>query len=199
MCEWFSFKFNISWDRSQKPKTWIDIFIIDTIVREVISHNESKIVLWRIHRRWPDDEVGHELTFDCRTNKETTDAIETIINNNAYFKMLQDGYLLNKKLEIVTEDITKDIAHWPPPLQKSWPYYINGCCEMFLRLIENIRGSENIPTDIHSAEQLYKKINNQLTEIWQRHGNNAFCHHINAVFGYESSIAAIFGQFLNRI
>jgi len=108
MCEWFSFKFNISWDRKQNPKTWIDVFIIDTIVREVIAQKKAEITPWRIHRRWANDEDGHELTFACRTNKGI-DAIKSIINKSDYFKMLQDGNLLNKDLEIVTEDITKDI------------------------------------------------------------------------------------------
>jgi len=191
MNKWYGFNFNISWDKKQEQKTWVDIFIIDTIVRDVIFQNKSEIIFCRIHRRWAMDEHGHELTFDCFTNEETAKAIEELINKSNYFEMLRKGGLLtkDKKLEKVPKDtdsitsITNDTG-WPEQLKEPWLCYINGCCDMFLRLIKNIKGGKNVPTDIQNAEQFYTKVNSELTIIWQYHGSHAFFHHLNAIFGY---------------
>lgn len=189
MSKWYSFSFNISWDRNQEPKTWIDIFIIDTIVREVISQKKSEIVFWRMHRRWFVDEHGHELTFDCFTNEEASNEIERLIKDSDAFKVLQKNKLLVEVLERIPGGAEihglTDKESWPECLKKSWTYYINGCCEMFLRLIENIKGGESVPTDIQNAEQFYIKVNNELIRIWQSFGCNAFFHHLNAIFGYQ--------------
>lgn len=192
MCRWYSFNFNISWDKIHEPKTWVDIFIIDTILREVILQNESKIDLWRIHRRCYPDASGHELTFDCFTNEETAKEIEEMINNSNYLGMLRKGGLLTKdkklkKVQKNTDSITAIIndTGWQEQLKEPWLYYIKGCCEMFLRLIENIKNGRNLPIDIQDAEQFYTKVNNDLISVWQTFGCDSFFHHISAIFGYK--------------
>jgi len=193
MRRWYSLNFNISLDRNQKPKTWIDIFIIDTIVREVVLQKKAEIKFWRIHRRWADDEHGHELTLDCFTNEEAASEIKSLINNSDYFKILQNRNLL-QKFEMVPADTESKTAiindtGWPEPLKESWLHYINGCCEMFLNLIgvlkKDIKTDINKTSDISEIEKSCIELERKLTEIWKSHGNNAFFHHINAIFGYQ--------------
>lgn len=50
MNSWNNFRFKIDWDVNQSPKWWIDIFIIDDIVRNVLLENRDEIELWRVHR-----------------------------------------------------------------------------------------------------------------------------------------------------
>jgi len=204
MRKWYSCNFSVSWDRGQKPKIWVDIFIIDTIVGKIISQKKSEIALWRIHRRWANDEHGHELTFDltfdCFTNEEAAKAIESLIKDNMHFKILKEAGLLTDGKELKISPKTNDIASdtgWPEPLKESWPYYINGCCEMFLSLIENIKGGKSVPHDINNAEKFYTEVNNEIIRIWQSFGCNAFFHHISAIFGYEplSVSMGLWGRF----
>lgn len=189
MDRWYSFNFNISWDRNEEPKTWIDIFIIDAIVHEVISQKKSIIEFWRIHRRLADDEHGHELTLDCFTNEETASEIKSLINNSDYFKIIQNRNLL-EKFEMIPADTDSKTAMindtgWTEQLKEPWLYYIKGCCEMFLGLIENIRNGRNLPINIQDAEQFYTRVNNDLISIWQTFGCDSFFHHISAIFGYK--------------
>ncbi|GAG92741.1 unnamed protein product [marine sediment metagenome] len=199
MNKWYGFNFKINWPDNQDPKVWIDIFIIGTIVRDVISKKKSEIDLWRIHRRWPSDEHRHEVTFDCFADKETATSIEKLIRESETFKILQANNLLAGDLKKVTggsnihdiadDDSTRD---WSEELKESWPYYINGCSEMFLFLIESLKGRSKTDVDeknISEIESFYTELNNRISEIWQRHGSHAFFHHINAIFGYEPLLA----------
>ena len=189
MCRWYSFNFNISWDAQERPKTWVDIFIIDTIVREVILQKKSEILLWRIHRRWARDVHGHELTFDCFTNEEAASEVEKTIRDSHAFEVLHErGGLVNGLKVIPGETDTRGLTYkenWPESLKKAWPYYINGCCEMFLHLIDALRGGNNVPADISEAEQYYTRVNNELVQIWQHYGSDSFFHHVSGIFGYE--------------
>lgn len=194
MCRWYKFNFRINSPNIQNPKVWVDIFIIDKIVRDVINDKKSQIVLWTIHRRWKDDQYGHELTFACYTDEKTACWIEEFINENEFYKVLQTNNLIvggtkvpkNEKgtniRDIADDESTRD---WTEELKESWPYYINGCCEMLLCLIKNIKGGKNEPYDIQSAEQFYTQVNNEIIKVWQYFGCRAFFHHINAIFGYQ--------------
>lgn len=199
MNNWYEFNFSIGWPDNQEPKTWVDIFIIDRIVRDVISKKKSEIDLWRIHRRWVRDERGHELRLDCFSGEETGSLMEELIRENGCFKILKDNNLLAKDLAKGTggsniHDIADDIStrNWPMELKKSWPYYIQGCSKLFLYLIEFLTGSIQADfddKDISKIESYYTKLNNRISEIWQRDGSHAFFHHINAIFGYVPVLA----------
>lgn len=199
MNKWYGFNFRITWTENQEPKTWVDIFIIDRIVRDVISKKESELKLWRIHRRSARDERGHELTLDCFTIEETGSLIEELIRENDSFKILKDNNLLAEDLVKGTggsniHDIADDIStrDWQMELKKSWPYYIQGCSKLFLYLIEFLKGNIQADFDdknISKIESFYTELNNRISEIWQKHGSHAFFHHINAIFGYVPLLA----------
>lgn len=196
MNKWYGFNFRITRPENEKPRTWIDIFIIDKIIREVICKKKVDIQLWRIHRRWKNDGSGHEFTLDCFTKEQTANSIEKLIRESEPFKILQENSLLADDLNKVpngknVHDIADDESTrgWPLELKKAWPYYINGCCRMLLYLIEYLSKDKQIDgKNISKIENCYTKINNELTSIWQNNGSHAFFHHINAIFGYEPVI-----------
>lgn len=199
MNKWYEFNFKVNWPDNQDPKVWIDIFIIGTIVRDVISANKSEIAAWRIHRRWGRDARGHEFTLSCYTTEDTAMSIEKLIKRSKAFKILQANNLLAGDFKKVTggsniHDIADDLStrDWPMELKKSWPYYIQGCCEMLLYLIESLNNriqTDVDEKDISKIERLYTELNNRLTIIWQYHGSHAFFHHLNAIFGYVPLLA----------
>ena len=199
MCKWHELIFKINSPNIQNPKVWIDIFIIDKIIRDVLTTEKSKIILWRIHRRWLDDREGHQLTLSCFTKEQTANSIEKLIKESESFKILQANSLLAEDLKKVTgraniRDIADDSSthNWPEELKDSWPFYIGGCSKMFLCLIDSLKDKAKSGVDgkdISEIENFYTGINNRLIEIWQEHGSHAFFHHINAIFGYVPTLA----------
>jgi len=206
---WYNFTFRITWPNNQEPRVWIDIFLADTLVRNAIELGQKKtpITLWRIHRRWPRDERGHEFSLDCYTTDEIASLIDNFFKNSKEHKMLHENNLLEEYHYNVDgeniEDITTDA--WPSEAagktwllngKKAWPYYIKGCCEMFLHLIEVIKDDRDSGNDIGQIERFYQEIDKRLTEIWQGYGCHAFFHHLSAVFGHKP--LHLQGQFWGR-
>jgi hypothetical protein len=178
----------------QPPKWWLDIFIIDTIVRDVISENLGVISLWRVHRRATQDEIGHQLTLLCYTTDSTAKTVDELIKQHKSFKILQNKNLLREYIHEHAGSRFEETSdrNWPKELQKSWPYYIKGVSEMFLALIEQFRiqsSSTNNQTDFALIETFYIDLNKRLTLLWQQEGSHAFFHHINALFGYVPLVA----------
>jgi len=77
---------------------------------------------------------------------------------------------------------------WSPELQRAWPYYIMGVSEMWLRLIdEHARAAapqEEAP-DLGRTVAFYRQVDQAVTRTWQKEGEHAFLHHLNALFGYQ--------------
>ena len=199
MYKWYEFNFKMNWTQNQEPKTWIDIFIVDEIIQDVVSKNKSVIELWRIHRRWSNDPTGHQLILSCFTQEQNANSIKRYIIGSRPFKFLQENNLLAEELETAAggesiRDIADDKStrNWPEELKNSWPYYISSCSEMFLCLIDSLKGgakSDIDGKDVSEIESYYTGINNRLMNIWQGHGSHAFFHHINAIFGYQPLMA----------
>lgn len=198
MCEWYSFNFNIVWPEGESPKTWIDVFITDTIVRDVVRKKKSEIAFWRVHRRRKRDEHGHELSFDCCAEKNTGESIrDTILLNPAYRlltanELLSAGNVTLQERGQAIDTLTRD-EPWPPELQRAWPYFILGVSQMYLDLMQHIKAQiPNFPAadlsniDIEEIARSYTVLDKELACIWQQFGSHAFLHHLSAAFGYNA-------------
>jgi len=75
MNKWCHFRFRINWPENQGQKRWIDIFIFDTVVRQILVENRKGMSLWRVHRRAVRDQEGHQFTFLCYSQDETAQLI----------------------------------------------------------------------------------------------------------------------------
>lgn len=194
MNKWHNFRLRIITLENQPPRWWVDIFIIDTIVRDVISEIGSAVSLWRVHRRVARDEAGHQLTLWCYTTDSIAKTIDKLVKQHKSFNILQDNNLLRRYIHEQTGSKIEEASdgNWPKELQKSWPYYIKGVSEMLLDLIEQIRlQSNSIDTqaDFALIESFYIDLNERLMLLWQQQGSHAFFHHINALFGYVPLVA----------
>lgn len=201
MSRWQNFRFRIHTPENENPKWWTDIFIIDTIVRDILSANGDEITLWRVHRRSARDNTGHQLTFHCYMDDALVSSISDAITQSEAFDFLRNHQLLREYLhdQAQSENIedTSD-GSWSVELRKSWPYYIHGVSLMLLDLIGQIktRVASDIPsisssTALAEVESFYVGLNGKLTVVWQQEGSHAFFHHINALFGYVPLIAQI--------
>lgn len=195
---WHNFCFRMNWPDNENPKWWLDLFVVDTLFREILLSHREKIGLWRFHRRAIKDKSGHQLTLLCDMTKEDSELINDVIKKSSTLKILNDnGYLR----EFLYEEGGKNIENssdknWPIEIQKSWPYFIDGVSKMLLEMIEVIRSSVADVLGLHppledqnDIEKLYIKVNERLISLWQSGGSHAFFHHINALFGYAPLLA----------
>ena len=79
-------------------------------------------------------------------------------------------------------------AGWSSPVKKSWPYFITGVCETWLKLIEEIVNNHSAGKKLNSLPKIltfYQEVNNAVNKTWREEGGHSLLHHLNAIFGYE--------------
>jgi hypothetical protein len=77
---------------------------------------------------------------------------------------------------------------WSPAIQRTWPYFIMGISEMWLRLVDEHARSlaaSPPPATLAHVVAFYETVNRSVSLAWGTEGEHAFLHHLNAVFGYE--------------
>lgn len=186
---WFSYQFRFKMQDDANPLWWLDLFVVDTIVRDVLEQYRDECHLWRFHRRAMHDASGHKLSFLCRTANDISESIHEVASSHATTRFLKEKSLL---LDYTKEECGSDVeatsdSSWSHEVKKAWPFFIMGVSEMILELITQIKGqhgnlaSEN---DLSSIENYYQSINERFTAIWRNEASHAFLHHFNAMFGY---------------
>jgi len=205
MYTWNRFRFRMNTDWQRGPRWWIDLYVMDTVIRDVIIANKAELSLWRMHRRANNDAIGHQVSLSCYTTANAAIGIEEAIQGHECFKSVRDALTMKCLRELGGEAIDEiSDASWPQELRKSWPHYICGVSQMLLDLIEQVRPQRSADTtapDIVAVESLYTEVERRLTHLWEQHGSHAFLHHLNALFGYvpllaqPRSIAAIKASF----
>jgi hypothetical protein len=197
MNKWYSFNFRICRPPDQEPRWWIDILILDCIVRAVVSDETLSIGLWRVHRRAALDESGHEFTFDCFITEATANAVDDYVQRDAALSFLVTQQLLVKPNGYSMKErggslnsISRET--WPAELQEAWPFYIHGVCRALLWMIEAIRRATPDCPDVRQpgvdadvVKRSYQGFGQRLGNEWRDYGHDAFLHHLNAVFAYQ--------------
>ena len=77
---------------------------------------------------------------------------------------------------------------WSPVLQAGWPYYISGVCRMWLHLVSRTANPMIVdlaPVSIDETVKVYRRVDEEINDIWQKEGRHALLHHLNAIFGYQ--------------
>ena len=183
---WYGFHFRIPYKKNKPVKSWVDIYIIDVLFRQILYIHKERINLWRFHRRWNDDKTGHQLTLFCYINERGAKGIDTIIKNSKALKLIKTNRNLKRyfyKNYGNNIESTCD-KKWVNEIQQTWPYFINGMSEMILRMIQLVK--ENTVREIDDdVESFYIRVNKRLIKIWRKEGRHAFFHHISALFGYD--------------
>lgn len=188
----------MTWPEGEPAQMWIDILLLDTLIRDVLGRYRKDLLLWRIHRRADtQDTAGHQFTFLTYTEEQVAAAIDEEIKAGSDLRALKNHNLLREyflEREMGTDidriEGTSDKS-WVLEVQKSWPYYIMGVSEMLLDLVHQLKRGAKAPaldSEIDQLRSFYFQLNNELYGIWQHQGSHAFLHHLNALFGYISMI-----------
>ena len=189
---WWASRFKIFWPSEREADGTVDLLLAHAVVGPVLEKYGSELVCWRFHRRAARDKTGHQFSFLFYTDPDAAGEI---------FKEIQQNETLRQALEarIVEKVIVDDPAdpsrprigdmsdpRWSPVLQRNWPSFIMGVSSLWLGLIsEGMAGSSLVNRDINALLEHYRKVEVEVTSIWNKEGQHALLHHLNALFGYE--------------
>jgi hypothetical protein len=196
---WWVAKFNIFWeeDRQAVAQLHVDVFIAHRIIKPILSKHKRSITLWQFHRRAGRDyfdKVGHEFEFRFISSQKMAQRIFKEIGNSPILKRLKQNKILNRYVPEQTKNLQRPNMQdtsdkgWPEEIQRAWPFFINGVCRAWLDLIEQITARSLKPIkrpNINEEVAGYISVAQELNALWGQHGQHAFLHHLNAVFGYQ--------------
>jgi hypothetical protein len=163
-------------------------------VAPVLNQNRNEILLWRFHRRAVRDQAGHQFSFIFYAPPETARRVFAELQSHVWLRELKDRGVVVRdaydNTDVISRPNIEDTSdpHWPPAIQKSWPYYIQGVSEMWLGLIAEVASqasAETVPSNPDELFRLYGQVNDSIVRLWREEGQHAFLHHLNAIFGYE--------------
>lgn len=197
MDEWRSHHFRLRLGQNGRPRWWLDLLLLDTVVRDSLTgHSQSPEVLWRFHRRFSTDEVGHQFSLFYYGVPSDQTRLALAIGAHPALSVLRDGGLLRKYVSVSRGraiEATSDLS-WPPELRQSWPHYMHGVSEMMLDLAGSLAAAPRPAmqvAELPALEDYYSELMLQMNCTWHDHGSHAFLHHINALFGYSSVAATV--------
>lgn len=190
---WWYAKFQMNWTEKADPGWHLDLLLAHEIIAPVLAANRADIALWRFHRRAADDDIGHQFSFIFYAEAPGADKImEQIASSTLLVDLNRSGALRRVILENTENagpsDIEETSDHtWSLPLQKAWPHYIMGVSRMWLALIDQyavLLQEKEPPMALTDLDDLYQRVNREITRTWQTEGRHALLHHMNALFGY---------------
>ncbi len=190
---WWRLYFRMAWDQEEQPDWHVDVLLADQILAPIIAHAEPRISLWRFHRRAAQDDHGHRFSFIFYADAETADIVNNGVERSQLVLQLMDSGVVE---ELRTAELDQAAAQnigatsdpaWPEALRRGWPWFIMGVSQSWLRLIDEAKKAEP-PPDRSSLENVldyYRGVHQAVSTLWREHGQHAYLHHLNAVFGYQ--------------
>lgn len=191
---WWYARFTLRWSQGEEPSWYLDPLLAHRVVAPVLSQNRNEVLIWRFHRRAARDQAGHQFGFIFYASPETARRVFAELQSDLRLKELKDRGVVVRDIydntEVIDRPNIEDTSdrHWPPAIQKSWPYYIQGVSEMWLGLITELAGQApdaKNPSKLDDLLLLYAQVNTSVEKLWREEGQHAFLHHLNAIFGYE--------------
>ncbi len=190
---WWTVYFELSWDRSKEPEWHLDALLADQVIAPVVAHAEPRILLWRFHRRAANDAGGHRFSFIFYADAETAEIVNNGVDRAPLTAQLRDaGMVRAVKLAELDQAPAQEIGAtsdpaWPEAIKRGWPWFIMGVSQSWLRLIDEAKsGRPSVDgASLHEVVEYYREINTAVSTLWREHGQHAYLHHLNAVFGYQ--------------
>lgn len=185
---WRTVCFQLVWARKQEPDWAIGTQLAGEIIAPALASLRPHIKFWRFHRRAKDDVTGHTFSFMVYSSSQTAEHLYTLIKTHPTTVQLQktrditdvryDPPDKNPKPEL------KDTSDpdWPIAIQKTWPVFIMGVSQMWLDLVLLLKSEQPDQSDQRKA---YQAIHEQVNKLWEKHGQHAWLHHLNALYGYS--------------
>ncbi len=185
--QWWYLRFRLAREDAQEVNSYLDMLIADRILAPLIVAERDEIVLWRFHRRWPNDATGHQFSLIVYTSVPVAQRLADNIGRSAVLSQLRDdGHLVQFRIDQPAEEVRFDIdatsdRAWPLPIQREWPHFIMGASHMWLALVQ---GAARDYPDMALYEK-YQAVESDVDTLWFKHGNHAFFHHLSGLFGYR--------------
>jgi len=84
LLSWNIYRFTMNDQNGKNTRLYLDLPIIDLVVRPIVESAASTPTLWRIHRRAENGKPNsHQLTFRAFVTNDSATRIEEAINSNA--------------------------------------------------------------------------------------------------------------------
>jgi hypothetical protein len=184
---WWYVRFRLARNADDDVDSFLDPLIADQLLSPAIAQYASQLALWRFHRRWPEDDTGHQFSFIFLAPSAVAASVIAQIGRDPLLNRLQaDGHLVEYRVDKTKVEPPSDPAatsdrSWSPVIQREWPKFIMGASRMWLGLVQT-EAASHPGLEIYSR---YRKVEEALDELWYNEGNHAFFHHLSALFGYR--------------
>jgi hypothetical protein len=185
---WWYLRFHIDWPEDEGIRWYMGTLIGGEVIAPVFDEYYQDVYIWRIHRRADRDGHGHVFSFIFYSTPQGAQRIYTAVESNTVVKsLLENGQLTKVTVDDVTRITRPNVEdtsdkNWPLSVQKAWPAMIMGASRMWLELVSE---SASRQTDISGIEAKYKKVQDDVTQLWRDEGQHAILHHLNAVYAYQ--------------
>ncbi len=193
--EWWAANVKMGFDGASKVRWHLDALLAEQVFGPVLDRHRATIELWRFHRRAAPDQTGHRFSLLFYTDVATAEQVSSELSTSPVLnELVQAGDVKQLVLPVDNDRKGSDLGavsdkSWAPAIQKTWPWFIMGVSQHWLALIREIKATAKPPISAaktHAArDDVYRAINDEVDAQWFRHGQHAYLHHLNAVFGYK--------------
>jgi len=191
MKKWQRLNFKIKWDRKTPARFFIDLILLDLLIKPAMDKFRAEVFSWTFHRAVVLGEPeGHMLNFNVYSDIGTAEKILDFIKLHENY-ILVKNYFEESELKII--DIGSNIEAIAGGIKaskeilKSWHYFMMGACDMYLDLIQETKNKLAKTIDMNNPSQLegyYQEIQNDINKEWHEGGQHAFFHFLSEIFGY---------------
>ncbi|HBC56824.1 MAG TPA: hypothetical protein DCZ03_06635 [Gammaproteobacteria bacterium] len=191
--QWHKVKFKIAWPEDEQPSWHLDALIAHQVIAPILQEYKTSIPLWRFHRRASKDATGHQFSFMFYADNQQAKLIQhQLVTNSLLVELVASQWVRILDASDVETATLQPIAAtsdktWPPIIQQAWPHYIMGVSAFWLDLIDRQTRQSPLtaPDDLSDILAYYQQQHDQITLLWQEHGQHALLHHLNALFAYQ--------------
>lgn len=184
---WHYLRFRFARPSSDETDSYLDLLVANELVAPLLVAAQDDLLMWRFHRRWPDDPTGHQFSWIVLATPQVVARLDAQIRAAPLLDALEsDGYLREYRVDVARSNAPGDLAAtsdpaWPETLQREWPHFIMGASRMWLGLVQ----AEVSGVDDKDLHERYRSVDAAIDALWFAEGNHALFHHLSALFGYK--------------
>ena len=148
---WWRIRFRIAWPVDAEPSWHVDALLADQVVAPMLHELAPRVALWRFHRRAGRSPAGHQLSFLFYTDVASAEMALARLETSSVLSALVERGVVEQVLPpdadgaaLPTLESTSD-HNWPIEIQRSWPWYIMGVSQHWMRLIREVRKTLSPP------------------------------------------------------